>query len=164
MATARERVIEWLRDVHAAEEQAHTMLRKTARQVEGHPQFRSGLDQHGELSKSQAERLKACLDSLGESTSAIKTLTGQISAFAQTLSGYVVDDEPVKALLATSTFSQMEMSSYRILVIAAGVAGMSDVAALCQTLLAEETRFSDWLEQQTEPVTIDYLTVQRAKA
>jgi ferritin-like metal-binding protein YciE len=164
MATPRERVVEWLRDAFAAEEQAHTMLTRTARQVEGHAEFRSGLERHGHLSQSQADRIKACLESLGESTSALKNLTGQITAFAQTLSGYVVGDEPVKAVLATSTFAQMEVSSYRILVAGATAAGLNEVAGLCRTLLEEETGFAQWLEQQAPVVTRDYLIVQGADA
>lgn len=164
MATARERVVEWLRDAHAAEEQAHTMLRKTAQQIEGHPEFRSGLEHHGELSGSQGERLKACLDKLGESTSTVKTITGQIAAFAQTLSGYVVGDEPVKAVLATATFAQMEVCSYRILAAAAAAANLDEVAALCRQSLNEEMEFARWLEQQTETVTRDYLRRQNAES
>lgn len=164
MATARERVVEWLRDAHAAEEQAHSMLRKTAQQVDGHAEFRAGLERHGELSQEQARRLKACLETLGEGPSAFKTITGQITAFAQTLSGYVVGDEPVKAVLATSTFAQMEVSSYRILVTAATTAGLPEVTSVCETILAEELAFVDWLEAMTETVTRAYLTTQRAEA
>lgn len=164
MTTARERVIQWLRDAHAAEEQAETLLRRTAQQTKGHADFREGLEQHGKLSGDQAARLKACLESLNEGPSALKMITGQITAFAQTMSGYLVGDEPVKAVLATSTFAQMEVSSYRILTTAATAAGMSEVASLCQSLLSEEERFADWLEQQTETVTRTYLASQGAEA
>ena len=164
MATAREQVIEWLRDAHATEEQAHTLLRKTAQQIDGHPEFRARLEQHGELSADQARRLRACLEGLGEGPSALKMITGQIAAFGQTLSGYVVGDEPVKAVLATSTFAQMEVASYRILVSAASAAGMSDVSALCQALLDEELDFADWLERHTETVTRQYLMATGADA
>lgn len=164
MATPRDRVVEWLRDAHAAEEQANTMLRKTASQIEGHPEFRAGLERHGQLSDSQASRLKACLEQFGESTSAIKTLTGQITAFAQTMSGYVVGDEPVKALLAVSSYAQMEITSYRILVAAAETAGTGEVATVCRTLLREEQDFAEWLAGQAESVTRQYLTVQQADA
>lgn len=164
MATIRERVVEWLRDAHAAEEQAHTMLRKTAQQLEGHPEFRAGLERHGDLSEGQALRLKECLETLGESTSAIKTITGQATAFAQTLSGNFVSDEPVKAVLAIASFAQMEVSSYRILATASASANLDAVASLCQTLLNEENDFLRWLEGQTEVVTRDYLLRQKAEA
>lgn len=160
MATIRERVVEWLRDAHAAEEQAHSMLGRTAQQIDGHAEFRQGLERHSGTSEGQARRLKSCLENLGEDTSTIKTITGQITAFVQSLSGYVVGDEPVKAVLATSTFAQMEVSSYRILTAAAAAAGLNEVEQLCRTLLDEETEFARWLEGQTEVVTREYLRGQ----
>lgn len=164
MTTSKEHVLDWLRDAHAAEEQAHTMLRRTAGQMDGYAEFRAGLERHSELSKAQAARLKACLEGLGESTSALKTLTGKLTAFGQSLSGYVVDDEPVKAALATSTFARMEVTSYRILIGGASLAGLNEVKLLCEALHAEEVQFAQWLEQQSDAVTRAYLTSEQAKA
>jgi ferritin-like metal-binding protein YciE len=166
MATVRERLVQWLRDAHAAEEQSHTMMKKTAQQLEGEApsEFRAGLERHAELSAGQARRLEECLERLGESTSAVKKMTGQITALGQTMSGYLVGDEPVKAVLAVSSFARMEAASYRILVCAAETARLDDVAALCRTLLDEETEFARWVEQQIEPVTREYLRLQAAEA
>lgn len=158
MATARERVIEWLRDAHAAEEQAHSMMTKTAGQIKGNAEFRAGLERHGNLSQEQARRLKECLEQLGESTSTIKTVAGQVTAFAQSMSGHFVGDEPVKAVLATSSFAQMEVTSYRILVAGAEVANMPEVATLARSHLSQETEFCEWLEKQSESVTRQFLT------
>ena len=158
MATAHERLIEWLRDAYATEEQAKTMLRRTASQNEDYPAFRAGLERHGELSAHQANRLKSCLDELGESTSLVKNLTGQLTALGQTLSGYVVGDEPAKAVLATATFAHMEVASYRILASAAAAAGEPRVAEICQGLLDEELQFARWLDEQIASVTTEYLS------
>ena len=158
MATPRERLVEWLRDAYAAEEQAQTMLARTASQNEGYPSFRAGLERHGELSADQANRLKSCLDELGEGTSLIKNLTGQLTALGQTLGGYVVGDEPAKAVLATATFAYMEVSSYRILVSAAEAAGEPRVAEVCRALLGEELEFARWLDEQLVSVTTEYLS------
>ena len=157
MATARERLVEWLRDAYAAEEQAHVMLKRTAAQIEGHRHFCAGLERHGEQSSAQAEELKRCLEQLGEGPSLIKTITGQITAFGQLVGGYIVGDEPVKAALATSTFAQMEVSSYRILIAAAQAAGETRIAQACMTLLGQEENFADWLAEQVPAVTREYL-------
>jgi ferritin-like metal-binding protein YciE len=164
MTTSRERVVEWLRDAHATEEQAQTMLRRTAAQVDGHREFCDGLRQHADKSKSQAARVEACLAEMGEDTSAVKDIIGKATAFAQSLSGYVVSDEPVKAVLATATFAQMEVCSYRILTRAASEINLPEVEAICQTLLEEETQFARWVEEQAETVTRDYLLQQHAQA
>lgn len=134
--------------------------KKTAQKIDGHAEFRAGLERHSKLSSDQAQRLESGLDSLGEDTSTLKTITGQISAFVQTLSGYLVGDEPVKAVLATSTFAQMKATSYRILIAAATTGGLNEVVSVCERHLAEELRFADWLEQQSEIVTQEYLRAE----
>ncbi|MDT9598555.1 DUF892 family protein [Sphingosinicella rhizophila] len=164
MATPRERLVEWLRDAHAAEEQAQTVLRRTASQIEDHQEFCAGLERHGERSGEQADRLKQCLEDLGEGTSLLKELTGQITAFGQTLSGYVVGDEPVKAVLATATMAHMEVTSYRILAVTAKAAQETDIARTCDILLAEEVDFADWLDQQAPIVTQEYLAREQGAA
>lgn len=157
MATARERLIEWLRDAHAAEQQAHTMLTGVARRLPNYPEFSTGLQQHGERSGHQAEQLKTCLSQLGEGPSLVKNLVGQLTAIGQTLSGLVVGDEVIKAALAISTFAHMEVASYRILAAAAQTAGETMVAESCDFLLAEEVAFADWVDQQLPSLTAEYL-------
>lgn len=157
MATAREWLATWLRDAHAAEEQAHTMMTGTARSIQEYPEFSAGLQQHGERSGRQAGQLKACLLQMDESTSFVKDLVGHATALAQTLSGLVVGDEVIKAALAISTFIQMEVSSYRILIAAARAADEVQTEQLCEDLLAEELEFSTWMEQQVPLLTAEYL-------
>jgi len=157
MASKQERLVEWLHDAQAAERQAETMLAGTARQMDHDPEFRTMLSRHSELSGDQAERLKECLLQLGEDSSVLKNIIGQITALGQSLSGYVVGDSPAKALLATTTQAAMEAASYRILVSAARDAGEQRVAEICQGLLDEEERFAEELRSQTPAIVERYL-------
>lgn len=157
MATAEERLNEWLRDAHAAEEQAHSMLTGAAGHLDDYPEFKTRLHQHGELSERQAQLLKECLSTRGESTSLIKGLAGKVIALGQTVSGLVVGDEVVKAALAIATFTQMEVASYRILIAAAETVGDGATRQICERILAEEEEFARWLDQQLGPLTSQYL-------
>lgn len=162
MEKMQEHLAEWLRDAHAAEKQASTMLSGTASRLSRYPEFSEGLRQHGQMSDRQAKDLEECLNRLGESTSAIKQLTGQVTAFGQTLSGLVVGDEVMKAALAISTFAEMEISSYKILVAAANLCGRGEVASLCERLLQEEETFLRWMDQQIPTLTAEYLHREEA--
>src|SRR3546814_8670851 len=84
-----------------------------------------------------SDLLEQCLNRLGGGTSVIKQLTGKVTAIGQTLSGLVTGDEIIKAALTVSTYAQMEISSYRILIAAANATGSSDVAAMSERMLAE---------------------------
>lgn len=162
MSDLRERLAQWLRDAHAAEEHAHTLLMRTAGQIDGYPEFRAGLERHGQESSAQADRIRALLETLGEGPSALKGLAGQITALGQSLSGYVVDDEPVKAALAIASFARTEVASYRILMVAAEAAGQGQIARVAGELLAQEIEFADWVDTQVPEVTRRYLSLEFA--
>jgi ferritin-like metal-binding protein YciE len=162
MATTEERLTEWLRDAHATEEQAKTMLEGTSGRIENYPAFKERLAQQAEIAARHADVLQECLEKRSESPSAIKEMTGKITAIGQTLSGYVVGDEVIKAALATITFAQMQAASYRILVATAQAAGDPETASLCEDLLQDETSFADWLDQHLPHLTSEYLSREEA--
>src|SRR3546814_2487628 len=135
MEKMKEHLLEWLRDAHAAEEQAKTMLSGTADRVERYPQFSAGLRRHADVSERQAQELEQCLNRLGGGTSVIKQLTGKVTAIGQPLSGLVTGDEIIKDALAVSTYAQMEISYYRILIAAEHATAPSEVAAARQLVV-----------------------------
>lgn len=162
MATADERLNEWLRDAHAAEEQAYSMLMGTAAHLADYPELKAKLQQHGELSKEQAKRLKECLAVRGESTSLVKGLAGKITTLGQTVSGLLVADEVVKAALATATFARMEVASYRILIAGADAVGDNVTRQVCERAFAEEETFANWLDERLGSFTAEYLAHQKS--
>src|SRR3546814_14553910 len=127
---------------------AETMRSGTADRVERYSKFSAGLRRQAYVSERQAQELEQCLNRLGGGTSVIKQLTGKVTAIGQTLSGLVTGDEIIKAALAVSTYAQMEISSYRILIAAANATGSSDVAAMSESMLAEKEEFAEWFDQQ----------------
>ena len=48
MASARENLLDWLRDAHAMEQQAETMLSTTASRIKNYPEMKARLEQHAE--------------------------------------------------------------------------------------------------------------------
>jgi ferritin-like metal-binding protein YciE len=63
MASAEERLMEWLRDAHAAEEQAETMLSGMARRIENYPDLRARIEQHiGETQRQATVNLSNARD------------------------------------------------------------------------------------------------------
>ncbi|MEX1080545.1 MAG: DUF892 family protein, partial [Halofilum sp. (in: g-proteobacteria)] len=108
MAGAQERLTEWLRDAHAMEQQAETMLSKQSSRFEEYPELKTRIDQHIEETRSQAERLQGCLERRGESTSALKDLSAKSSAMGPGLAQALTSDEVVKGSIADVTFEHFE--------------------------------------------------------
>ncbi|NLC36976.1 MAG: ferritin-like domain-containing protein [Alcaligenaceae bacterium] len=98
----KDNLLDWLRDAHAMEEQAETMLTKTAERLENYPDLRARVEQHIQETRHQAEMLRACIQRLGSDTSSVKDATGKMMAMMQGLSGMFVSDEVVKERLRCS--------------------------------------------------------------
>lgn len=162
MASADERLMEWLRDAHAMEEQSEQMLESTCDRLENYPELRQRFDAHRAVSRRHADLVRQCIERRGGSRSAIKDTAAKLTAFAQGASGVFVGDEVVKAMLATSTFEQMKISSYEILKAAARTVGDSETERACDQSLREEQQMADWLEDNIAPITQTYLQREQA--
>jgi ferritin-like metal-binding protein YciE len=158
MASAEERLMEWLRDAHAAQEQAETMLSGMARRIENYPDLKVRIEQHIGETQRQAELVRGCIERRGESTSTIKDAGGKMVGLGQAMSGMFVSDEVMKGSIACSAFEAMEIASYRILIDTARQVGDEETARTCEQILQEEEAMARWLEQNLPMLTRQYLT------
>ncbi|MER9658200.1 DUF892 family protein, partial [Mesorhizobium sp. M0152] len=101
MSESREWLVQWLRDAHAMEEQAETMLNGQLKRIESYPELRGRIRQHLDETRQQAARLKTCLDRIGQGSSTLKDAGGKLTAMAQSLSGVFAGDEVMKGSLAS---------------------------------------------------------------
>ena len=157
MTEAKNRLAQWLRDAHAMEEQAETMISSQVKRLENYPELRDRLAQHLEETRQQAKRVEACLERLGESTSSMKDAGGKMMAMAQGLSGVFAGDEVLKGSLAAYTFEHMEIASYRMLSAAASEAGDAETKRVCEEILKEEEAMAGWLESNLPAITQAFL-------
>jgi ferritin-like metal-binding protein YciE len=157
MASAEERLMEWLRDAHAAEQQAETMLTGMASRLENYPDLKARIEQHIRETQRQADLVRGCIERRGGSTSMIKDTGGKMMAFGQAMSGMFVGDEVMKGSIASYAFEAMEIASYRILITTAEHVGDQETARVCEQILQEEKAMADWLEQNLPNLTKNYL-------
>jgi ferritin-like metal-binding protein YciE len=155
--TANQYLDQWLRDAHAMEEQAETMLTSQVNRLEHYPQLRQKMEQHIKETQSQASRLEACLQRRGTSTSGAKDLAGKFTAMMQGLSGTVMSDEVAKGGMASYTFEHFEISAYRELSAAAEIAGDAETKRVCEEILKEEQAMADALYELLPTVTRTFL-------
>lgn len=158
MRTADERLDQWLRDAHAMEEQAEQMLGALAGRIENYPDLKRRVQEHLEETRSQAQRVRGCIERRGGSTSALKDAAGKIMATMQGASGIFAGDEIMKGTLAGYTFEHMEIVSYRVLAEAASVAGDEVTERVCMEIMAEEEAMADWLLENSTMIAHQYLT------
>ncbi|MBZ9897329.1 DUF892 family protein [Mesorhizobium sp. BR1-1-6] len=158
MTQSRDWLIQWLRDAHAMEEQAETMLSGQLSRLESYPELGDRIRQHLDETRQQASRLKSCLDRIGEESSAMKDAGGKLTAMAQSISGVFAGDEVMKGSLASYTFEHMEIASYTMLIAAANAEGEAEVARVSEQNLREEEAMADWLKSHLAETTQMFLS------
>lgn len=161
--SAEDRLLQWLRDAHAMEMQAETMLQAQAQRIEHYPELKARIERHIEETRNQAELIKGCIERRGGSPSTGKDLGGKSLAMMQGLSGVVMGDEIVKGAMAGYTFEHFEISAYRALIAAANVAGDAETERVCRQVLQQEEEMAAWLAEQLPNVTAQFLRREEAE-
>src|SRR5215212_737178 len=119
MATATENLISWLKDAHAMEQSAISILGKQSTRLQHYPRMEAKVKEHLEVTRRQAEQVESCLKRHDTDTSATKDLMGRFTGTMNALGSSTAGDEAVKAHMADYAFEHMEIASYRILITAA---------------------------------------------
>jgi ferritin-like metal-binding protein YciE len=153
-----ERLIEWLRDAHAMEAQAETMLNKQARRIENYPDLKARIEQHIVETQNQAKLIEGCLRRYDKSYSGFKDMGGKMMAMGQAMGGMMVNDEIVKGAQMGYVFENLEIASYTILIAAAQAVGDTETQQVCERILEEEVAMAEWLRQHLPQLTQAYLT------
>ena len=160
MTEARNTFLDWLRDAHAMEAQAETMLTSQIGRLESYPDLKMRMEQHLRETEAQRNALGDLLESLGEDRSVMKDTMGKLMAAGQGLSGLFVADEVMKGSLASYTFEQMEIASYTMLIAGAEAVGEPQAAQVLSGILAEEQAMAAWLAENLPGLTRSFLARQ----
>ncbi|MBL8562079.1 MAG: ferritin-like domain-containing protein [Gemmobacter sp.] len=158
MNDIRSHYLAWLRDAHAMEEQALTMMRGMVSRLEHYPELSARIEQHIAETEDQAGALRDLLDSRDTSTSMLKDAMGKMAATGQALSGLFAADEVVKGGMASYTFEHMEIIAYKVLIATARQLGDTAALSVFERNLAEEQAMADWLLAHMEETTRAFLT------
>jgi ferritin-like metal-binding protein YciE len=157
MTVADDVLNDWLRNAHAMEEQALTMLKGQEGRLENYPDLRQRISQHIRETERHAKLVRGCLERRNTDTSSLKDAGAKLVALGQSLSGIFVSDEVMKGSLAGYTFEHMEIASYKMLAEAARYVGDAETEKVCGTILSEEEAMADWLAEHAEEVTRTFL-------
>lgn len=135
----------WLRDAHAMEGQAVSMLTTMAERLDSYPDLQAKVRAHA----AESERHQVALDTLlrrnDTDSSLMKDTMAKVMAMGQAMSGMFATDEVVKGAMAGYTFEHMEIAAYKALIAAAKVVGDLEAVPIYEGILADEENMSDFL-------------------
>ena len=145
-----------LRNAHAVEKQALSIMTPQVSRIEHYPEVADRLRQHIEETNGQIARLDELLASLDTSGSTLKdaalSFTGAMAALAHTPAG----DEILKNSFANYAFEHFEIAGYKSLLTRAEVGNFSSATAALQQSLREEQDMAEWIDQSLPLVTRRY--------
>jgi len=148
---------DWLRDAHAMEKQAESMLESMSSRIDNYPALRTRIEQHLTETRHQITVLEEILDRNNISRSVIKDSMSKMVAFGQSVGGMFPSDEIVKGAISGYVFENFEIACYTSLVAAAKQAGDTASVPALENILAEEQRMADWLLEHLPDTTEQFL-------
>ncbi|HBU6573212.1 DUF892 family protein [Citrobacter amalonaticus] len=148
---------DWLRDAHAMEKQAESMLESMAGRIDNYPDLRSRIEQHISETKHQITILEEILDRNNISRSVIKDSMSKMAALGQSIGGIFPSDEIVKGSISGYVFEQFEIACYTSLLASAQKAGDTASIPAIESILNEEKQMADWLIKHIPQTTEQFL-------
>lgn len=164
MPEAHDDYLAWMRDAHAMEQQALTMMNGLEARLEDYPELRDRIRTHIGETEQQARALAGLLERHDTESSMFKDAMAKLSGLGQGLASGLSDDSVVKGALGSYMFEHMEIASYRILIAAAKQFEDHEAVAVFQRSLAEEQAMADWLAAHLDSTTREYLRREMAAA
>lgn len=156
----RDTLSTWLKDAYAMEQGIAEILERQIDQFEDMPEAQMKIRQHLELTRDQAERVRECVERLGDDVSRVKSGMANVLGAVQGMSTALANDKMVKNSMGNYAIEHFEIASYMILVTAAREMGYEEIAMVCEGILGEEQEMAQWVEQSLPLVTRAHLSMR----
>lgn len=159
-STARDVFITGLRNAHAMENQALSIMRPQVSRLEHYPEVEARMKEHITETEGQQQRLDQLLKAAGTSSSALKDT--MLSAFGTMAAlGHVpAKDEILKNAMANHAFENYEIAAYTSLIAAAKASGETAAVTLLEQNLEQEVKMAEWIRNHIGAVTDSYIRLR----
>ncbi len=160
--TIRPLFVTGLRNAHALENEALSIMNRQIERLEDYPDMLARLRQHHRETETQQKRIEQILEQLDEDHSSFKdaaaSVMGSMAALGHTVSG----DEVLKNTFADLAFESYEIASYTSLITLAKAGGFNAAVPLLEETLREENAMAAWIGENVPNVTQRYIALEEA--
>lgn len=146
-----------LRNAHAMESQALSVIDTQLGRLESYPEMTAMLQQHRRETETQIARLDQIFEGLGETASGFKDTAMSAMGSMQAMGHALASDEILKNHMADYMFEHFEIAAYTSLITMANAVGASSAVPLLEQNLAEEQHFQKMLIESLPGVTQKFL-------
>ena len=151
--TLQEQIVKYLTDVHSLEANAIDQLNAG---VNGStdPQLVAALQEHLNETEEQEQLVRARLEALDASPSAMKDLAQRGWARMTGLAANAAPDTNGKIIITAYMFEHLEIASYRSLKAVADLANDAETSQLAQRIITQEEAAAEKLSGMLEAVAV----------
>ena len=160
--TSRELFVTGLKNAHAMENQALSIMKPQVSRIETYPDVEARLEQHITETEGQIQRLEQILDQLGEDKSSLKDMALSLAGTFAAVGHTVAPDEIVKNSMANFAFENFEIAAYKSLIALAEASGNQSAVTALQQNLDEEIAMAGWLDDNIAVVTLKFASLKEA--
>jgi ferritin-like metal-binding protein YciE len=155
----------WLKDAYAMEEGIVEILERQIDQAEAEDMTEAvaKMREHLAMTKTHADRVRSCLEQLGEDVSHVKSGIANLLGAVHGMTTVMANDRMLKNAMGNFAIEHFEISAYRANAEAARALGYEDIAQVCEEIIQEEQQMADWLEGQLPVVTRHILMTASAE-
>jgi ferritin-like metal-binding protein YciE len=155
----RELFVVGLKNAHAVEKQALSIMTPQVSRIENYPEVADRLRLHIDETNGQIARLDELLADFDTSGSALKDLGLSMSGSMAALAHSVAGDEIIKNSFANYAFEHFEIAAYKSLLVMAEDGGFSKATPLLKQSLGEEESMARWIDENLPVVTRRYASL-----
>jgi ferritin-like metal-binding protein YciE len=152
----RELFVTGLKNAHALENQALSLMDRQIDHLENYPEVEQMLRQHRAETEQQIQRIDEIRAGFDASPSGLKdaalSFTGNMAAIAHVFA----PDEILKNTFANHAFENFEIASYTSLLTLTEMGGFGNAASLLEQSLAEERRMAQLVLESVPMITRKY--------
>lgn len=155
----RELFIVGLKNAHAVEKQALSIMTPQVSRIENYPEVADRLRLHIDETNGQIARLDELLASFDTSGSALKDMGLSMSGTMAALAHSVAGDEIIKNSFANYAFEHFEIAAYKSLLVMAEDGGFANATSALKQSLGEEQDMARWIDEHLPVVTRRYASL-----
>lgn len=151
-----------LKNAHAMEKQALSILKPQAGRIENYPDMKARIEQHIAETEGQIARLETVFDQIDEKHSGFKDMVLSVGGSMAALSHAAAGDEVLKDTFANYAFEHYEIAAYKSLIQISDRLALDSVTPALRQNLDEEERMAQWIDEHVALVTEQYLALREA--
>lgn len=160
--TAHDLFVTGLKNAHAMEHQALSIMKPQASRIENYPDVEAQIQKHIAETEGQIARLEQILDTVGADKSSLKDLALSLAGTFAAVGHTVAPDEILKNSMANFAFENFEIAAYKSLLALAEASGNEAAIPDLELNLEEEIQMAEWLDENIELVTLKFASLKEA--